>query len=418
MKDILDRIAGSSPNESSHELFCRLHDCAHEIELLRHARVASEGTHGTATFQARVQPWMLECFGAEISADRMERNHRFFEEASELAQACGMTASEAHQLVDYTWGRPIGEKTQEVGGVMVTLAALCLANGLDMHAAGETELARINRPDMVIRIRAKQASKPKHSPLPVDTFQWPQQLAVEAGARDERELPQSVLDALRFYAHGHHYNIDSDHQQFDTVSGEPQNWLFSERDDDCTMIEDGSIARAALCGGGQGFEEPTTPVEGEIFRAALARASEAEAGEPAIYQFRCKGSVKWMDIANERALNGYKSDGGYETRIVYAAPQPASPLQKLADSQRPLDPEFSRVLNENLADLYATDGDAQSASEQQAARGLSDEHIARLTRLADVLEAGFAYNGISHVNAVLYAKSLRTLLAAKGDGHD
>ena len=117
-------------------------------------------------FQERVQPWMLECFGSVIAADTVERNHRFFEEAAELVQSCGMTASEAHQLVDYTWSRPVGERSQEVGGVMVTLAALCLANFLDMHEAGETELARITRPDMVIRIRAKQASKPKHSPLP------------------------------------------------------------------------------------------------------------------------------------------------------------------------------------------------------------------------------------------------------------
>lgn len=166
MKDILERIADSSPNESSHELLCRLHDCAHEIESLRRARAAAEGTHGTPTFQARVQPWMLECFGAEIAADRVERNHRFFEESAELVQSRGMTASEAHQLVDYVWSRPAGEPDQEVGGVMVTLAALCLANSLDMHAAGEMELARINRPDMLIRIRAKQASKPKHSPLP------------------------------------------------------------------------------------------------------------------------------------------------------------------------------------------------------------------------------------------------------------
>jgi hypothetical protein len=117
-------------------------------------------------YQARVQPWMMECFGAEISADRIERNHRFFEEATELVQANGMTRSEAHQLVDYVFDRPVGELHQEVGGVMVTLAALCLASSQDMHAAGEMELARINRPDMVIRIRAKQASKPKHSPLP------------------------------------------------------------------------------------------------------------------------------------------------------------------------------------------------------------------------------------------------------------
>jgi len=118
-----------------------------------------------AAFQQRVQPWMLECFGPAIAADTQERNHRFFEEATELVQACGMTQDEAHMLVDYTYGRPIGEKSQEVGGVMVTLAALCLAQDLDMHEAAETELARIwTKVDV---IRAKQASKPKGSPLPV-----------------------------------------------------------------------------------------------------------------------------------------------------------------------------------------------------------------------------------------------------------
>ena len=126
-----------------------------------HAASAAPGD----SFQARVQPWMMECFGAEISADGAERNHRFLEESLELVQACGCTASEAHQLVDYVYGRPVGERAQEVGGVMVTLAALCLAQGLDMHAAGETELARIWT--KVEAIRAKQTAKPKHSPLPV-----------------------------------------------------------------------------------------------------------------------------------------------------------------------------------------------------------------------------------------------------------
>ncbi len=32
-----------------------------------------------APFQARVQPWMMACFGAEIAADAQERNHRFLE---------------------------------------------------------------------------------------------------------------------------------------------------------------------------------------------------------------------------------------------------------------------------------------------------------------------------------------------------
>ena len=116
------------------------------------------------TFQGRVQQWMLECFGAEISADKVERNHRFLEEAIELVQATGCTAYEAHQLVDYVYGRPIGEPEQEVGGVMITLAALCLANGLSMHDSGEAELARIWT--KIEQIRAKQDTKPKHSPLP------------------------------------------------------------------------------------------------------------------------------------------------------------------------------------------------------------------------------------------------------------
>jgi hypothetical protein len=139
-----------------HDALFQVHDIAGD-ELLSASKPA-------APFQERVQPWMLECFGPEVAADKIERNHRFFEEATEAVQANGMTRSEAHQLVDYTFDRPIGELHQEIGGVMVTLAALCLASGQDMHAAGETELARIWT--KVEAIRAKQAAKPKHSPLP------------------------------------------------------------------------------------------------------------------------------------------------------------------------------------------------------------------------------------------------------------
>lgn len=120
----------------------------------------------TATLQTRVQPWLMTCFGPEIAGDRTERNHRFLEEALELVQALGATAGEAHQLVEYVYGRAAGEPSQEVGGVMITLAALCLANDLDMHANAETELARINQPEIVERIREKQKRKPAMSPLP------------------------------------------------------------------------------------------------------------------------------------------------------------------------------------------------------------------------------------------------------------
>ena len=135
-----------------------------KAEVIAALAAAERAPDATEPFQQRVQPWMMSCFGPEISADRIKRNHRFIEEALELVQATGCTKSEAHQLVDYVYSRPVGEPPQEVGGVMVTLAALCLANGYDMHEAGETELARIWT--KVEKIRAKQAAKPKHSPLP------------------------------------------------------------------------------------------------------------------------------------------------------------------------------------------------------------------------------------------------------------
>jgi NTP pyrophosphatase (non-canonical NTP hydrolase) len=119
----------------------------------------------TDAFQDRVQPWMMACFGPEISADKLERNDRFIEEALELVQASDYPKARALALVDYVYGRDQGEINQEVGGVMVTLAAHCLAHGVDMHEAAETELARIWT--KVETIRAKQAAKPTGSALPI-----------------------------------------------------------------------------------------------------------------------------------------------------------------------------------------------------------------------------------------------------------
>lgn len=130
------------------------------------ALTAAPVPQASPSFQQRVQPWLLECFGQTIANDAVERNHRFLEEALELVQACGCTADEAHKLVDYVFVREIGVKSQEVGGVMVTLAALCLAQGLDMRQAAERELARIAQPVMIERIREKQKRKPSMSPLP------------------------------------------------------------------------------------------------------------------------------------------------------------------------------------------------------------------------------------------------------------
>lgn len=96
-----------------------------------------------ASFQSRVAGWMASCFSEEIAADRVERCDRFIEEALELVQACGYSADRAHAIVDYVFSRPDGRAPQEVGGVMVTLAALCNVFKITILDEAETELARL-----------------------------------------------------------------------------------------------------------------------------------------------------------------------------------------------------------------------------------------------------------------------------------
>lgn len=139
------------------------------------------------TFQNRVEPWMTACFGPEISGYRMERADRLLEEVLELLQSGDYPRERIAALTGYVWSRPKGEPAQEVGGVMVTLAAYCLAHSLDMHEAGETELARIWT--KIEKIRAKQAAKPAGSALPQV---WPEQPA----SVDREALVKVILDAM------------------------------------------------------------------------------------------------------------------------------------------------------------------------------------------------------------------------------
>jgi hypothetical protein len=110
-------------------------------------------------FQDRVASWMQETFGPEVSADFKERGFRFGEEAIELLQANGTTKEDVLKLVDYVYGRPIGFLPQEVGGVMVTLAALCEATGIPLEAAASQEIERCEQPEVRAKIQAKQEAK-------------------------------------------------------------------------------------------------------------------------------------------------------------------------------------------------------------------------------------------------------------------
>lgn len=118
------------------------------------------------SFQTRVGEWLVLCFGQDIANDLTERCDRFLEENLELLQAAGYDPKRVPQLVNYVWNRPVGEKHQEVGGVMVTLAALCRALDVQMETAGEEELSRIWT--VVGEIREKQKRKRGiATPLPV-----------------------------------------------------------------------------------------------------------------------------------------------------------------------------------------------------------------------------------------------------------
>ncbi len=135
------------------------------LEALEALARRIEAEQSAVEFQAEVDRWMDACFGEAIKADSIERADRFIEEALELAQTVtGFGAERAHALVDYVFGRPVGVPKQEVGGVMVTLAALCNTAGIDIQDAAKTELARVWT--KVEAIRAKQAAKPTGSALP------------------------------------------------------------------------------------------------------------------------------------------------------------------------------------------------------------------------------------------------------------
>ena len=108
-------------------------------------------------FQERVRRWVLDCFGKEIAQDTTERSYRFLEEALELVQSCNCTKEEALKLVDYVYSRSIGEVTQELGGTMVTLAALASANGLSLKGCSVSEIKRCEA--KTEKIRAKHFSK-------------------------------------------------------------------------------------------------------------------------------------------------------------------------------------------------------------------------------------------------------------------
>jgi NTP pyrophosphatase (non-canonical NTP hydrolase) len=91
--------------------------------------------------QQKILRWAVTTFGADASTEA-ERITRFAEEAVELAQAAGLDKGKMLALVEHVYGKPVGERAQEVGGVGLTLLAYCEAAGLSAEAEERREWAR------------------------------------------------------------------------------------------------------------------------------------------------------------------------------------------------------------------------------------------------------------------------------------
>lgn len=149
------------------------------------------------TDQQRVTDWMRSTFTGAECEDVPERSLRMAEEALELTQACGVDAATLHQLVDYVFSRPVGKPQQEIAGCLVTIYAIASALGVDGQAEFETELVRINTPEVVERCRRRQHEK-RAALAPIMS---PETLAaLEAGIESSKKEPAVDLGSFAKYA--------------------------------------------------------------------------------------------------------------------------------------------------------------------------------------------------------------------------
>lgn len=78
-------------------------------------------------------------FGA-LALSINERGRRFFEEAAELAQWCGVSRSCMHRIVDRVQSKPVGDLDKELQDVGFTLHTLCGVVGAHPIPATEAGL--------------------------------------------------------------------------------------------------------------------------------------------------------------------------------------------------------------------------------------------------------------------------------------
>jgi NTP pyrophosphatase (non-canonical NTP hydrolase) len=86
---------------------------------------------------------------------------RVLEEALELAQAEGVTTSEAITIVDQVFSKPKGYAHQELGGVLITLAGYADTANDDLESAFWAEFRRIMDPEIMEKVRIRNLAGDK-----------------------------------------------------------------------------------------------------------------------------------------------------------------------------------------------------------------------------------------------------------------
>lgn len=113
----------------------------------------------SVTLQGRVGQWVLDAFGPANALNRRERALRVLEEAAELCQAEGVGLEQVVRVSERTFSRPVGDPAQEAAGIGVTLLAWGAAAGVDVLGVSEQEIARVEQPEVMEAIRARQVVK-------------------------------------------------------------------------------------------------------------------------------------------------------------------------------------------------------------------------------------------------------------------
>ncbi|WP_244616892.1 hypothetical protein [Rhizobium sp. rho-13.1] len=168
--DQIARLANTEPTQRTPEATIGkwMADYSEQRQIVRDTASYLSALHSIKakpSFQDRVALAHGPLF-SDDPTDVAERSARFFEESNETCQAFGMTREEAHALVDYVYGRPVGEPAKEIGAASLTLTSLCIVAGYDRAGCEEADLEKLVRPETIARIRAKRATRHGRGALP------------------------------------------------------------------------------------------------------------------------------------------------------------------------------------------------------------------------------------------------------------